>query len=1534
MEHPQAAYRHAHSNSFTPAESFAATSALPWKPEDFAFFLRQLPQLSGARNLMRHLDKITQQASLHVLTHCPEYAESVGEAGMKACSRDNRLTLMRAAQLLGGPNERPQEALLWWWDASVGGYLVHRAQEALEANVQGMYQALEQHLPRAEVQPIIELVNKMYQDALGVQLKVRSAVQLQTERLLLEGPRWQQLFAPSQAPAAAPPAALDWFSAVPADHALRMSSGVSSLPQAIQQTLQGVMPIKTRKILWTFIEAHLQQGDEEAAWAKTQKLIERSLRSQSCTQLLGEWRALLARLPQWMTPAASAYWTDTLLRGQDLIAQVSLGRTLQKEHKRLATDIAAHLLQQRVVARYSPKDSGSAPGSNRLDTAQQKCQRDLGLLFEAMGEILIQEPPSLAALNISRYLVQNIAPFVDYPGRVWRLVWLKLQDNLWSLLNAQEHSVLLLWVAQLQDVCADLYATRPLAEAVFHQSAPVFGDPEIAEQDWRNAIGGLLSAALTSTAAPYPCTVLAQRLLLSSPVFRNMDANRWQATHTALAESFADLLPAPLLEALQQVQANMSHSLLRLTMHDSLAGLHSEPGNQAQQLRFYLALPDLPYLAHSWQIQLWAKLSKQQQEGKSAVLMLNPADRLLAELNHWHLPTLAVLQARFERYASVVDVKQWLALPAEQNAAPREHASNATDAGISLADEYALNLRCLALYGQTPQLHSLLYSNYLFLEQSLAQAQRAAQASAQTPSALMESWFSALPSSHVLAESATQAQALLPKLSIARRLLNPGKDLSAELFPLLQVNPCMDFNFLLQQIGVYCSGLVPALDLARWYQENIAIFTSLRTRQRNAKLWGGLVKHLGASWSQAEQKILLEAVKTLARPYSTATQNDMPRLNVRQFDLRGALWRQVFQTAQPSSALQALQQVLPACSTQLSAAVYQGLEAFCQTWNDSGDVEAAWERLQAYWQTQLQHQSTAVLYRDWQAALPILAQHLNPLQEAYWLHSLHQGLTLLAQTGLGLRLQQQADEIARRIAQRLAQAPQGFSDFGLADPVLAAAKCRRDQALLLQAVGEYLSHQSPSLAALNIGRYLMQNIVPFVSYNTGVWQLVWLAWQDAAQEVLDPIEKQALRLWREQLSSLSPHITALYALDCFQPAGHANLRPEVQAQQHMRLDTLAGLLCAAATPDNAPIPGCYVLQRLVLSSPLFAGHTAVSWQEVQAELTQPLAVLDPSDLHQALQQRYSQIIDLLFKLPRLHEWQNFNGDEIKALLLSAAPAAELTWDLSQYAGSSQIQTASPSTLLVQQSNGWHGLQPQQAQQLAQTYKSIRQFDYHQTLSGGKWYQRNQPASLPAPAVPLLQTLLCNLSLYTQVRPSDNPIAAQQSVRYWLAQSWQALQELQPNMPKSSLLNFAQLWQQQQAQQPHLARLGELLQQQLAAVVAGHKLLTLNLDKYLAKATTHPRCATDARYLFKQMGAILCGEPQAYALEDWYAQHVGRYLKPATRPQELQFFNKLPKTWSDLFDAEEQAALAPLFVALLKHLAQAPPPTQIEWTVSR
>lgn len=1507
----------------------------PWQRKDLARFLSHIPQLSGARNLMQNLDTVTQQVSLHVLTHCPEYVEEVGEAGLDACARDNRLTLLRTAQLLSGPQPRPQEALLWWWEASVGGYLVHRARAALEANLQGMYQSLDSHLHDAEVKPMVDLVSNMYQEALGLQLKVHSAVQLQTENLALQGPKWQAVFAPTAADDDTQNNTLDWFaeqgsasSASDAaslrqaqDSALRQaqdSAGlatdtgeaslpvstqyIQSLPQAVQQALQDVMQVKTQKILWTFIEANLQHGDEEAAWHKAQPLIERSLRSQSSAVLLSEWRGLLAHLPQWMTPAASAYWTDTLLRGLEVIAQVSLGRVLQAENKRLGGDIAAYLMQQRVVRKYSPKDANSAA----LDAAaEQKCKRDLSLLFEAMGQILTQDPPSLAALNLSRYLVQNIAPFVDYPGRVWRIVWLKLQEGLWANLNPQAQNQLLLWVAQLQDLCDELNTTRPLGEAVFHQAAPVFGDPNIAEQDWRNLLGGLLSAALTSEQAPYPSHLLTQRLLLASPVFRHLDANQWQSIHTSLTDSFAELLPAALIERLQQAQASISHSLLRLSMCDSLAG-------GELRLRFYLALPDLPYLAHSWHIHLWGKHAAPQ----GGNLLLNPQDRLLGELNHWALPDMQALQASFEIYASVTDSKQFLALPrsgAEHGNTAKPDRSSETGQ-VSLADEYALNLRCLALYGQTSQLQAVLYNNWLFLE------------SVAKPHALMSDWFDALPSSHVLADTAAVARQHLPKFAVARRLLNPQQDLAAELFPTLQVNPCIDLGFVLQQIGVSYTGLLPQLDLARWYHDNVAVFISLRTRQRNAKLWSPLVQNLSKGWSQPEQKLLLEAVKNLARPL--ASKQKMPRLSVRHFDLQGALWQQVFHAAAPSPALTALQQVLPSCSTSISAAVYQGLEGFCQAWLAHGDIEAAWQRLQQYWQTQLTNQSTATLYQDWQAALPILAQHLSPVQEAYWLHTLQKGLNLLAQTGLGLRLQQQADDIAKRVAQRLASAQQGFNDYGLADPIMATAKCRRDQALLLQAVGEILSQQPPSLAALNVGRYIIQNIAPFVSYNSGVWQLIWLAWQDASANLLDATEKQAMRQWREQLSSLSLHLTSIYALDLFAPSN-----PAQTPDNEMRLDTIGGLLCAAATPDSAPIPGNLLLQRLVLSSPLFAQHTAASWQPVQAELAQELVALDPSELHSSLLQRYNQIVDLLFKLPRLQEWQNFSGDEIEALLLSAAPEAELTWHLSQYAS----QHISPSAVLVQQSNGWSGIpspsagrsQPAQ-QQLAQQYQVIRQFDYSQPLSNGKWYQRNQPDSLPTAAVPVLQTLLCQLSLYQQLNPS----VSAQTLRFLISQTWQTLQDLQLGLQKGSLLNFAQLWQQQQAGQPQVAQLAILLTQHLPAVTAGHKLLNLNFDKHLAKVTAVARCAADARYVLQQMGANLCGEPQASPLDCWYAQHVGRFLKPTTRQSEVQFFNKLPKVWTDVFDAEEQAAIAPLLAALQKGLSFEPPPTQVEWTVSR
>ncbi len=806
----------------------------PTLRETLDAWLMSLPTVAGARAVLPEAGHLARLAANHVLTTCPDYLQRVGEIGMRSCVRDNTFTLLRAAQVLGAPLEQPLDSLMWWWNTAVGSYLLNRDRAAMQANLGGLRDALFDKLGAEQAQAVFSLIQELYLQSLGVNWQPRETERgLNFTPLELHGPLWRKAFIGNRIPAR--PVAL-----------LQDMLSLSEPPGSGEQlpaTTEALFQAQLRE----FVGSLVQYGEVEAAWQQIQPLLDNAQQSLGTQAVERAWSRLphyLGRTVPWLH---NAFWDEVIARGLEVIRQTGLGRQLQQRAGEFA-----RLLAQRLppLLRY---------GEIGHEHDESKCRRDLETLLDFMGECLRAQCPSLAALNLTRYLVENIGPFVGYPGWLWQMIWLQWQDILQPELDPAEQLALHTWSLQLEAVCARLPETAELGRQVFHHPEPIFAEIPSQEQHWRDTLGGLLAAALTPDDAPLPGTLLAQRLALSSPLLSEETSESWGQRRQALEQAFAERLPETLN---QNLGARHQTLIATLSALEQAGEFYTLSGSD-------LAISLMS--AHPWHPSLWRQglLSKIMEEGFNQPL---PADLFVTRHTGWTMFEIDSLRGVAGAYRAALDfreplknrprlgARQWLSRDKGDNLLPQTQT-----------EALRLLLRRLALLVNQPA--DAPAWRDLGLEM-LSLFRRCEVDSPRRQDELLNSLLLAVQQQYgqrdPLGEVCRLARQHHPRLSLAARLLDSRNDLARSLVrqgqPFQQresgeraefMNRCArDLRFLLRRLGLHLAGMPTRETPATWHEQRIAHFLKAETREESHAFLARLETLLAQQCSREELTVM------------------------------------------------------------------------------------------------------------------------------------------------------------------------------------------------------------------------------------------------------------------------------------------------------------------------------------------------------------------------------------------------------------------------------------------------------------------------------------------------------------------------------------------------------------------------------------------------------------------------------------------------------------------------------------------------------
>ncbi len=422
----------------------------------------------------------------------------------------------------------------------------------------------------------------------------------------------------------------------------------------------------------------------------------------------------------------------------------------------------------------------------------------------------------------------------------------------------------------------------------------------------------------------------------------------------------------------------------------------------------------------------------------------------------------------------------------------------------------------------------------------------------------------------------------------------------------------------------------------------------------------------------------------------------------------------------------------------------------------------------------------------------------------------------------------------------------------------------------------------------------MEHAAPQLKYLPPVWALLWQRLAALCLPELDHSERLALHRWVAQWDGQTQDLAEIQGITQGLFLSNEFLFAEnPQDEQDWRC-VLSGLLAAALTADTAPIPGAALVQRLVLSSPLFAQQTAASWQSHFIALDNAFLSPMPDHLRTAVAQRHLQLSALLLRLPLLENLPNLPNIDRFIFALHEWPLNRQLWEwgcLIQYVEKAHFTPNGQANFLAS-SAGWQRSHESTLKKCAELYQLACLYRPNVELANlsaaaqEEWSIALRMAALlrihPQPQQALRQWLFETIGQLE----AENLEDAEAMAQAWLAQ----LRAQEGNSPLVALADeLAQAWT--------AATLAHRLAYQhttLAEQALQHNALTTAPLHLSAAQTT--LCTRDLGFVLHYLGLHIGYIEQARAPAPWFWQHVGCFLPMPVRAEVQTFLPQLDSGW--------------------------------------
>ena len=268
-----------------------------------------------------------------------------------------------------------------------------------------------------------------------------------------------------------------------------------------------------------------------------------------------------------------------------------------------------------------------------------------------------------------------------------------------------------------------------------------------------------------------------------------------------------------------------------------------------------------------------------------------------------------------------------------------------------------------------------------------------------------------------------------------------------------------------------------------------------------------------------------------------------------------------------------------------------------------GDAEAAWQDTANNLQKALEAQGFTETLSQLDQVRLRLARSLPALPAAFWVEELARARELAQQLEIGL--------IWTRHAHSLAEQSAAAASLEGADAEEASARGVEVLSQLIEHAGNTLSRNPASIAALEVPRYWLTQVLPAISADEAFGSRFAAALVEATREQASPECEPLLIEWGLHLGRTTHRLAQCRPVVLEMLRSRDHLFAEDRHNEAVWRTFLGGLLVAAAMPPNAMLPRPMLCQRLVEACPPVQQMSREQWKQASQALTKRLrGVLD------------------------------------------------------------------------------------------------------------------------------------------------------------------------------------------------------------------------------------------------------------------------------------------------------------------------------------
>jgi len=535
--------------------------------------LTRLCECTASKNIPLAVESIVENTMVCGMSHFatvlrehPEWMPSGGnERAWKLSVVDNRWLLLRLSSIYRSGFSEPASVLSWWWSVGVGKYIRRLPRQLISANLDALSQALFDDLSSDEALAVLNLIKSLYRTSFGIDADINQGSPAVFVPSLMQGKIWRQVFTCSNM------------------KGLMFSHHHKTIAKAAPPLLE-IVASNVPMLL-------AQCGDEEYIWRRLLPNFYALIEVNGTYAVERSWCEWQRNISQRLPTGAATFWLMVLARGLETVRQIGLSYQLKKHSEQVREYMAVRIADERIQIQEA-----AGLRSNQLST----------LLRHVMLSLMSQVP-TLAALNIARYLVMEANEKFSFSTKTWRLLWLGLDESLRPHLDSSESQALDCWTSQCLSLCDFLPAIKAFTKEILTNEQMVFADSYDEEMLWREAVSGIIAAALTPNAAPYTGQLVTQRLVLSCSLFHKETPATWNEKRLSLERAY-EMIKQPILRG----RLSDRHSQIATSLFNRERLLES--GDLEPTHQYSLMMSAAPWAKTIWS---FASLSRQMDEGRT-----------------------------------------------------------------------------------------------------------------------------------------------------------------------------------------------------------------------------------------------------------------------------------------------------------------------------------------------------------------------------------------------------------------------------------------------------------------------------------------------------------------------------------------------------------------------------------------------------------------------------------------------------------------------------------------------------------------------------------------------------------------------------------------------------------------------------------------------------------------------------------------------------------------------------------------------------